>query len=1031
MAVVSRYERLSAQGSMEPRSEDPPFFVAVKRIRAQFQGLDHYVKLFELECENVSFVSSVNLVHVYGVEMIDGFKSIVMEWVEGCTLDDLLEVLANRRLARSQFSGEPWLSPKVITYILRSLLHGIKDIHTYKDKDGQLQCLIHRDVSPRNVLLGIAGEVKLADFGLSKRGRSSQFVTNGRPGTLAYMAPERLRPGEKKYERSVDLYAVGAILFELISQQCYAEWSPALGLSIKEKHALVREYLMERGANFAELAELAFQLLQPNPQQRMDSAALALDRIKALPIDAQGPHELGELVRTATQDVRRRRRLDQVDRADTNVHDSVHAPALGSMGSRRSDQSLGRLGDTVDRVAATQSKTLSTRPGSRRPGVRFVLTGGAVFLAAFGVSPWVDACDSSKEDLEAGSPVAQSAAVWNRGAGSGVAVSTKGLSTGPESKSEPMADELLAFARQDARARIDSTLGLFAQASNEEDKEVRVDDLGRALGSYLELTQATGLSVDWTAPEHKAVTEALAVLEPWYRKKTDARFQTLLESLREQYPNRVPGSSALENAKGSGILFSTPVPEYFTPQVWSQSVRLLACAQRLELRSAGWLVALDAEQRGALDLRSRYFAAYDQAWRGWFESMRWKGPFTKRQATRALSVMSRAEASPLAALKSIVVRNGEVRDWSCDDETRGEPLLLPLAADLTTVLEDDDLEQGYAKYASALAKAMSDGALSPAQRKRRDRRIAQLERATARSFEGSRAQVYAQLRRATTRPLGWARTRLQASKPSGAATSPSSRPHAELARRWCERIQAPFERAFDGRYPFKRTGRNTASLKEVRDYFHPKEGSLWRELASMSNYVERKGNRFVLRNRADTPEAGLSRQALFFLNKAWVFAQSMFPAGQAQAQLRFELSLQAGQHVRGAQITVGDTLFLPGYTGRARKRLTWPDQTGFNASVTAQSTLPESRGESLFIRANKREWSLFWLLEQGTVLSDGFGVAQLGWSRSEIPNSAVHAQLRLIGSSSLFFGPSWAHSSFLRVLRIRAPKKPLAGDQGC
>lgn len=1088
MAVVSRYERISLDGSSKS------FFVAVKRIRAQFQHLDHYLRLFEKECENVSFISSANLVHVYGVEVIDGFKSIVMEWVDGCSLDDLLDVLANQQLLRAQFDRDVWFSQKVITHIVRCLLHGLKDIHTYKDKDGELQCLIHRDVSPSNVLLAVTGEVKLADFGISKLGRASKFVTTGRPGTLGYMAPERLVQGEIKYDQSVDLYAVGAILFELICQQPYAQWAPAPGLSIKEKHSLVREHLTARGSSFSELAVLAYELLEPDPKDRIGSALVALDRIKALPLDAEGRHELSEMVRMAAEDVRRRRKLDQVDQAgsdgidadSTNIHGSTEPSVDSEMPSPPPQVDVPST--TVAGVMNEGAVTVRTGAGDALPQlakpsrIRLATIGAAVILAGVAVTQTSD-CRTNETESAAYAIGSQSADAMHERTSMGPKVSGPGASTDDEPESRERVQRFVQDTRQNAEARLSSVLASIKE-TDEKERETLMADLGDNLARYLQFTSPPDVPVDWTlycdfltesqavlpnsprlcpalreqvttqlgsvnatvglalrsaiakSPRDSSIVNpALAELVPWNRGKVDLRVESLFKSLRKKFPGRVPGSDTLSDTRGtaSGFSFAAKLPAYFTPRAWRETVRELACEDLRALRALGWVHALTPDEARTIELRGRFFSSYDQAWRSWLSSIQWERSSSKRRNLKTLSAMGNTKVSPLNHLKAMVQANGEIPEWHCDGEPKQEPFQISVLADLNSILQDQDLEGRYAAYADMLAKSLRDGPASLGRREVLDARIAKLEQATSRSFEGSQAQLHASLHGALSRPFQWARSRIEVSSPSASqARSKASAPRAsELARRWCEKIQGPFERDFANRYPFKKSGRSTANLQKIRGYFHPSEGALWREVASLAGYVERKGNRFVLRENRDPKSPGLSRQAVLFLNKAWIFAQSMFPEGQAKAQLSFELALRDGQNVKGAQLIVGDSVFVQGGAGGTGKRLTWPHKTGTSASLTAQSSAAEAGSKTLLIRANKREWSLFWLLEQGRVLSDGFGVARLGWSSSTIPNSMVHAEIRLIGSSSLFFGPQWAPVSFLRVLRIRAPKSPLTGKQAC
>lgn len=1087
MAVVSRYERLTLDAASNARSEEPPFYVAVKRIRMQLQHLDHYVEMFESECENVNSISSADLVHVYGVEEIEGFKSIVMEWVDGCSLNDLLDVLTTLQLQRAHQNDEPWFSKKVVTHIVRCLLRGLKDIHTFRDKDGALQCLIHRDVSPRNVLLSGKGEVKLADFGISKRGRASQIVTNGRPGTFGYMAPERLEPGEKRYDQSVDLYSVGAILFELISKRCYTEWTPSPGLSLVDKHARVRAFLNGCRPGFDSLVELASDLLEPESTRRLSSALLALDRIKALALDDQGRDELSELVRMAAQEVRRRRQLDEVDSfgtftATAGTHDgSTHSrtnethPDSGIV-SNQSD-ALDRGKPWNSQTAAGEINLHSEDPS--RPFVRHVglVSVGALLLA--GVI-WVQVGETSdKGDVDANET------------GSSVRTMTQRDSLGEVHRSTQQTrvalgqdgvelHALIAGMQQEDEKAIETQIEAL-KAATEDEKSGRLRALSATFARYIQLTEDGSDAIDWSArcsfftstqeavhrsePRvcrriKKRITEALgplseeqnqalrsevsdsardaslveaalAVLEPWYRAKVSARLEGILASAKKKHPGAVPGTRKLRSTNGtrSGFSFKRRLSAIFSPSAWSQTIRPKVCDVA---GKQGWEIAVPPEAGRELGLSAQFFASYDQAWRDWLASMDWQTGGARTGTIKSLQALGELEGSPLAQLETMVAAHGKIDDWNCDDEVKLQPFQLPFASDFHELMNDEQLAKRYAERAWLLAKYLQSPTKSSELLERRSNKLAGLERATQRTFKGAKGQLYAAMHEAITRPLVWAKAQLLAApgqaKPSGETVASSS---SNVANLWCSRIHRPFERDFAQRYPFSKRGQSAAGLQKVQAFFHPKTGALWRAVAALSSSVERKGNRFVLRPGLEGQQGGLTRQSLLFLNKAWVFSQAMFPAGRPHPRLNFELSLKKVKGFSDVQIIIGETAILEGASTFSRKRFVWPQQTGVGASLSAK---PTSSGENVAdfrIRTNRREWSLFWLLEQGTVLSDGFGMTQIGWSTSKLPDAVVQADIRLIEPSPLFFGPEWAPSSFLRVLRLRAPKTPLVGGAGC
>src|SRR6185369_3396885 len=124
-----------------------------------------------------------NVVHVEELgEEGDAFY-LVMEYVHGCSLAQFL-----RRLSQDRRG----MAPEIACYIAMKVADGLHAAHETKDASGQSLGVVHRDVSPQNVLLSYDGHVKLIDFGVAKaRGRSQETDAGSMKGKLRYMAPEQ------------------------------------------------------------------------------------------------------------------------------------------------------------------------------------------------------------------------------------------------------------------------------------------------------------------------------------------------------------------------------------------------------------------------------------------------------------------------------------------------------------------------------------------------------------------------------------------------------------------------------------------------------------------------------------------------------------------------------------------------------------------------------------------------------------------------------------------------------------------------
>ncbi len=175
--------------------------VVLKRLHSHVPGA---ASVLRDEARLTARVRHPNVVTMLDVVERDDELVLVMDYVEGCSLAELLEA---RRV----------LPPKIASAIVLDVLAGLGSAHAARAEDGTPLDLVHRDVSPQNVLIGVDGIARLTDFGLAKaRGRLVKTTTEGElKGKFAYMAPEQVE-GRAVGTRA-DLYAAAAILFECLT----------------------------------------------------------------------------------------------------------------------------------------------------------------------------------------------------------------------------------------------------------------------------------------------------------------------------------------------------------------------------------------------------------------------------------------------------------------------------------------------------------------------------------------------------------------------------------------------------------------------------------------------------------------------------------------------------------------------------------------------------------------------------------------------------------------------------------------------
>jgi serine/threonine-protein kinase len=179
--------------------------VVIKRVRAFLAGDEGFVQMFIAEARLASRLNHANVVQIFDFDKHEDSFYLSMEYVRGCSLWDLRK--------RCREKGLP-MPPVLVAHIGAQVAAGLNHAHRLKSPDGELINLVHRDVTPHNVLLSLDGAVKLTDFGIAKGGNKLT-----QPGVLkgkfAYMSPEQAR-GEAVDART-DVFALGIVLWEMLT----------------------------------------------------------------------------------------------------------------------------------------------------------------------------------------------------------------------------------------------------------------------------------------------------------------------------------------------------------------------------------------------------------------------------------------------------------------------------------------------------------------------------------------------------------------------------------------------------------------------------------------------------------------------------------------------------------------------------------------------------------------------------------------------------------------------------------------------
>ncbi len=180
---------------------------AIKKILPSLCEDANFIKMFVEEARLAGQLVHPNICAIHELGRADGAHFLAMEYIWG---KDLIQVRTKLRKAKQK------VPLAICVYILAGVLEGLDYAHKKRDPLGRMLGLVHRDLSPHNVLLSYDGEVKVIDFGIAKAdSRASMTQAGTLKGKFAYMSPEQVHGG--KLDRRSDIFALGTLFFELVT----------------------------------------------------------------------------------------------------------------------------------------------------------------------------------------------------------------------------------------------------------------------------------------------------------------------------------------------------------------------------------------------------------------------------------------------------------------------------------------------------------------------------------------------------------------------------------------------------------------------------------------------------------------------------------------------------------------------------------------------------------------------------------------------------------------------------------------------
>lgn len=257
--------------------------VAIKQLHPQFALDPEFIAMFLDEARVASRIHHPNVVSPVDVVMEGSDLFIVMDYVHG-------ESLAHLR----KLTPAPAIPARIAAGIISQALLGLHAAHEARDESGQPLGIVHRDVSPQNIMVTDHGLVRVVDFGIAKAQNQRQHTEVGKlKGKLGYMSPEQVLVGP--IDRRADVFAAGIVLWEMLTgQRLFAAESPAGTVQQILKSRLTPPSELNPALT-PEIDELVATALERDPERRFETAhgmAVALARV----IDPANAIEIGTWV---------------------------------------------------------------------------------------------------------------------------------------------------------------------------------------------------------------------------------------------------------------------------------------------------------------------------------------------------------------------------------------------------------------------------------------------------------------------------------------------------------------------------------------------------------------------------------------------------------------------------------------------------------------------------------------------------------------------------------------------------------------
>jgi TonB family protein len=236
--------------------------VAIKKILPHLSDNEEFVTMFVDEAKLAAQLSHNNIIHIYDLGKIANSYYIAMEYIDGHDLKTILKRGAER--------GQP-VPVEIALFITSKIASALDYAHGKRDFNEQDLELVHRDVSPQNVLISHEGDIKLCDFGIAKAASKASHTQAGAlKGKLQYMSPEQA--WGKKVDRRSDIFALSAVLFEMLAGRKLFAGESEISILEQVREARVTPPSEINDEVTPEIDSIVLKALQKNPEDRYQTA---------------------------------------------------------------------------------------------------------------------------------------------------------------------------------------------------------------------------------------------------------------------------------------------------------------------------------------------------------------------------------------------------------------------------------------------------------------------------------------------------------------------------------------------------------------------------------------------------------------------------------------------------------------------------------------------------------------------------------------------------------------------------------------